>query len=119
MGTSTVKSGEQVDRQKRILDAALELLSRHGISGINMRAVAREAGVALGLVNYYYEDKSSLIRAVLHQIEEHDLLLVEPAAYVNPGRATPGVSSSRCGPRTSDHAVPIPPPSLVGPRPGG
>ena len=84
MGTSTAKSGEQVDRQKRILDAALELLSRHGISGINMRAVAREAGVALGLVNYYYEDKPSLIRAVLHQIEEHDLLLVEPKATSTP-----------------------------------
>jgi AcrR family transcriptional regulator len=84
MGTSTVKSGEQADRQTRILEAALELLSRHGISGINMRAVAREAGVALGLVNYYYEDKSSLISAVLHQIEEHDLLLVEPAPSSTP-----------------------------------
>jgi len=84
MGTSTVKTGEQADRQTRILEAALELLSRHGISGINMRAVAREAGVALGLENYYYEDKSSLIRAVLHQIEEHDLLLVEPEPASNP-----------------------------------
>ncbi|MDR6640675.1 TetR/AcrR family transcriptional regulator [Paenarthrobacter nitroguajacolicus] len=84
MGTSTVKSGEQADRQTRILEAALELLSRHGISGINMRAVAREAGVALGLVNYYYEDKSSLISAVLHQIEEHDLLLVAPAPTSTP-----------------------------------
>lgn len=84
MGTSTAKSGEQVDRQARILEAALELLSRHGISGINMRAVSREAGVALGLVNYYYEDKSSLIRAVLHRIEEHDLMLVEPEPASTP-----------------------------------
>jgi AcrR family transcriptional regulator len=76
--TSTVNSGEQVDRQSRILEAALDLLSRHGISGVNMRAVAREAGVALGLVNYYYEDKSSLIRAALHRIDEHDLMLVAP-----------------------------------------
>jgi AcrR family transcriptional regulator len=73
-----VNSGEQVDRQSRILEAALDLLSRHGISGVNMRAVAREAGVALGLVNYYYEDKSSLIRAALHRIDEHDLMLVAP-----------------------------------------
>jgi AcrR family transcriptional regulator len=36
-----VNSGEQVDRQERILEAALGLLSRHGISGVNMRAVAR------------------------------------------------------------------------------
>lgn len=78
MGTNTVRSGEQIDRQSRILEAAMDLLSRHGISGVNMRAVAREAGVALGLVNYYYEDKSCLIRAALHRIDEHDLRLVAP-----------------------------------------
>lgn len=78
MDTSTVNPGEQVGRQSRILEAVLDLLSRHGISGVNMRAVAREAGVALGLVNYYYEDKSSLIRAALHRMDEHDLMLVAP-----------------------------------------
>jgi TetR/AcrR family transcriptional regulator, cholesterol catabolism regulator len=78
MGTNTVNSGEQVDRQSRILEAALDLLSRHGISGVSMRAVAREAGVALGLVNYYYDDKTSLIRAALHRVDEHDLQLVAP-----------------------------------------
>ncbi|VXB83801.1 TetR/AcrR family transcriptional regulator [Arthrobacter sp. 9AX] len=79
MDTGTVNTrgqGGQVDRQSRILEAALELLSRHGISGVSMRAVAREAGVALGLVNYYYEDKSSLIRAALRRVDEHDLALV-------------------------------------------
>ncbi|HSU48268.1 MAG TPA: TetR/AcrR family transcriptional regulator [Arthrobacter sp.] len=78
MGTSAVNSGEQVDRQSRILDAAMDLLSRHGISGVSMRAVAREAGVALGLVNYYYDDKTTLIRAALRRVDEHDLLLVAP-----------------------------------------
>jgi AcrR family transcriptional regulator len=78
MGTSAVNSGEQIDRQSRILEAALDLLSRHGISGVSMRAVAREAGVALGLVNYYYDDKMSLIRAALHRVDEHDLMLVAP-----------------------------------------
>lgn len=43
-----------------------------------MRAVAREADVALGLVNYYYEDKASLIGALLRRIDEDDRLLVEP-----------------------------------------
>lgn len=78
MGTNTVNNGEQVDRQSRILEAALDLLSRHGIAGVSMRAVAREAGVALGLVNYYYDDKTSLIRAALRRVDEHDLLLVAP-----------------------------------------
>jgi len=82
MGTSAVNSGEQTDRQSRILDAAMELLSRHGISGVSMRAVAREAGVAL--VNYYYDDKTTLIRAALSRVDEHDLLLVAPDPSVAP-----------------------------------
>jgi AcrR family transcriptional regulator len=84
MGTSAVTSGEQVDRQTRILEAAMDLLSRHGISGVSMRAVAREAGVALGLVNYYYDDKTTLIRAALRRVDEHDLLLVAPDPSVTP-----------------------------------
>src|SRR5262245_33887493 len=45
-----------------------------------MRAVAREAGVALGLVNYHFADKSSLVRAALRRVEEQDLAIVEPDA---------------------------------------
>jgi AcrR family transcriptional regulator len=84
MGTSAVNSGEQVDRQSRILEAAMDLLSRHGISGVSMRSVAREAGVALGLVNYYYDDKTTLIRAALRRVDEHDLLLVAPDPSLTP-----------------------------------
>jgi len=84
MGTSAVNSGEQTDRQSRILDAAMDLLSRHGIAGVSMRSVAREAGVALGLVNYYYDDKTTLIRAALGRVDEHDLLLVAPDPSVSP-----------------------------------
>lgn len=75
---------EKVDRQSRILEAVLRLLSRHGISGVSMRSVAREADVALGLVNYHYTDKVSLIRAALHRIEEQDIALVEPDPTVPP-----------------------------------
>src|SRR3954453_23697236 len=78
------QQGEQIDRQASILEADLGLLSRHGISGVSMRAVAREAGVALGLVNYYFEDKLSLIRAALHSIDEHDVRLVAPDPELSP-----------------------------------
>ncbi len=78
VGSEAGKVNEKVDRQSRILEAVLRLLSRHGISGISMRSVAREADVALGLVNYHYTDKASLIRAALHRIEEQDVALVRP-----------------------------------------
>lgn len=72
------------DRQQLILDAALHLLAQRGISGVSIRAVAREAGVALGLVNYYYGDKVGLIGAALRWFEEQDLSLVAPEAGLAP-----------------------------------
>lgn len=76
--------GTKVNRQDRILDAAIDLLAREGISGVSMRAVAREAGVALGLVNYHFADKTSLIRAALHQVEEQDLAMMDPDRSLPP-----------------------------------
>jgi TetR/AcrR family transcriptional regulator, cholesterol catabolism regulator len=69
---------EKVDRQALIFEAVLSLLSREGISGVSMRAVAREAGVALGLVHYYFDDKTSLIAAALRHVGEQDIAIVEP-----------------------------------------
>jgi AcrR family transcriptional regulator len=76
--------GARADRQARILEAVIDLLARDGIAGVSMRAVAREAGVALGLVNYHFDDKTSLIRAALHRIEEQDLALVAPDPDLTP-----------------------------------
>ena len=80
------QSGEvpEKDRQERILDAVLSLLAQQGIAGVSMRAVAREAGVALGLMNYHFEDKTSLIRAALHRMEEQDLAMVDPDPALAP-----------------------------------
>lgn len=72
------------DRQERILDAVLRLLSDGGISAVSMRAVAREAGVSLGLVNYHYDDKTRLIGAALRRVEEQDLAIVEPDPSLEP-----------------------------------
>jgi TetR/AcrR family transcriptional regulator, cholesterol catabolism regulator len=80
----TASSEEKVDRQALILAAVVRLLGTQGISGVSMRAVAREAGVALGLVNYYYQDKASLIRAALLEIGAQDAALVAPDPSLPP-----------------------------------
>ncbi|MFN8195807.1 MAG: TetR family transcriptional regulator [Nocardioidaceae bacterium] len=72
------ESESRGDRQELILDAVLRLLAEHGIAGVSIRSVAREAGVAHGLVGYYYADKVGLIRAALRRIEEDDVALVVP-----------------------------------------
>jgi AcrR family transcriptional regulator len=80
-----VEPGERgTSRRAAILEATLDLLARHGISGVSMRAVAREANVALGLVSYYFTDKTSLIAAALRSIEEQDMRIVEPDPALPP-----------------------------------
>lgn len=67
-----------------MLDAVVAVLARGGIAAVSMRAVAKEAGVALGLMNYYFDDKTALIAAALRRIGESDARLVEPVEGLAP-----------------------------------
>ena len=49
-----MRDDTSADKRERILEAVLAVLARDGISGATMRAVAREAEVALGLATYYF-----------------------------------------------------------------
>ncbi len=53
--------GELSTTQEQILDAVLSCLADGGIAGVSMRAVAAEADVSLGLLNYHFEGKQALI----------------------------------------------------------
>jgi AcrR family transcriptional regulator len=79
-----VSNAAHQPKEELILDAVLTVLAREGISGVSMRAVAREADVALGLMNYYFTDKTSLIAAALRRLGEQDAKLVEPQQGLGP-----------------------------------
>jgi AcrR family transcriptional regulator len=92
------------DREADILDAALAVLARDGIGGVSMRAVAREAGVSLGLANYYFTDKTSLISSALRRIGEADLAILQPDDGDTHGRFIDPVSRLRTAlHRVADH----------------
>lgn len=73
---------ELSEKEELILDAVLAVLARHGLSGVSMRAVAREAGVALGLATYYFTDKTTLVAAALERLGTQDarMLKADPTA---------------------------------------
>ena len=75
---------EVASTTERILDATVRLLAREGISGVSMRAVSREAGVALGLANYHFDNKTELICAALRQLGERDQEIVTPDPDTEP-----------------------------------
>jgi TetR/AcrR family transcriptional regulator, cholesterol catabolism regulator len=61
--------------KQAILDAAQELLSRHGYAGLSMRELALESGLAKATIYHYFQDKEEIFRQVLERdmrtVHEH------------------------------------------------
>lgn len=57
----------QPGQRERILDAATELFSRHGVAGTPVKAIAVKAGVTPALVHYYFSDRELLLDAVIEE----------------------------------------------------
>ncbi len=53
------------ENRQRILEAAFTVLSRQGYENTSIKGIAEEAGVAQGLVHYYFKSKQQLVLAVL------------------------------------------------------
>ena len=54
-----------VDTREKILQAAFRVLSRQGYENASIKEIAEEAGVAQGLVHYYFKSKQQLVLGVL------------------------------------------------------
>ena len=64
------------DTREKILQGAFDVLSREGYENTSIKQIAEEAGVAQGLVHYYFKSKQRLVLEVLqfvcHKIELGD-----------------------------------------------
>ncbi len=66
------ESGEQsedVSTRDSIMQTAIQILGRDGMSGLTTRAIAREAGVNQALINYHYQNKSNLLVEMARALE--------------------------------------------------
>ena len=57
----------QRERRRQILEAAVRAFARNGYHGCRVSDVAREAGVAYGLVYHYYGSKEALLDAIFKE----------------------------------------------------
>lgn len=65
---TTAKKSEET--RSLILETALELFAERGYEDTTMRAIAEEAGVALGNAYYYFRSKEHLIQAFYGRLHE-------------------------------------------------
>lgn len=54
--------------RERILAATVELVGRHGYEATTLGDIAREAGVARGLISYYFPGKRQLLQSAVHRL---------------------------------------------------
>lgn len=76
-------------KRAEILGAARQLALRHGLAGVTMEAIAREARVAKPTLYKYYGDKSAVFQAIITE------LLVELHGRFAAALAGPGSVSER------------------------
>lgn len=55
---------QREESRTRIMDCALELFARHGYEKTSVQSIAREAGIAQGLLYHYFAGKDDLLRAI-------------------------------------------------------
>lgn len=54
----------KASRKKDILDCAEAIISKEGLSGLSLKAVAKKANLAIGTIYLYFEKKEDLIAAL-------------------------------------------------------
>jgi TetR/AcrR family fatty acid metabolism transcriptional regulator len=80
-----------IDRRRQILDAAIRVFARQGFHACRVSDIAREAGVAYGLVYHYFDSKDQVLNELfmerwsllLHAIEEVDARPIPPRAKLD------------------------------------
>jgi TetR/AcrR family fatty acid metabolism transcriptional regulator len=58
------RTDRQADRRRQILEAAVKVFAQKGFHAARVGDVAKEAGVAYGLVYHYFDSKEQLLEAI-------------------------------------------------------
>lgn len=74
------------DRRSAILEAAIKVIARRGVRGLRVEQVAAEAGVAVSLIYYYFDNRNGLVRATLEHANERAATVAGPTDGAVSGR---------------------------------
>ena len=76
-------------RRLQLIEATIAVLARRGYSALTIADVARQAGLSLGIVNFYFDSKEKLLAACLRHLAEayrQTWMAAMAAAGSNPAR---------------------------------
>jgi AcrR family transcriptional regulator len=74
-----------VQRRTEIIDAAIAVMAQVGLAGLSMRVVANQAGIPLGALSYYFDDKADLVAQAFAQLSDREIeRVVRTAEQLSP-----------------------------------
>lgn len=84
------KAARSLKTQGHILDAAEELFSLHGLDGVTIRQIAKQADVDTALLHYYFDNKIGVFDSVL--LRRAEILNTDRMASLDAYEAAAGKS---------------------------
>jgi AcrR family transcriptional regulator len=75
------------ETRTQIIAAARKVLAEQGFDATSIKEVAKAAGIAPGLIYYYFEDKEALLLAVVEDASEQYVLQMNPLRASQKGRS--------------------------------
>lgn len=72
------------ERPRKILDATLELVSEHGLTGLSIAKIAARANASPGIIYHYFEGKDALIHTLYGLVLERYAQGLGEAVYELP-----------------------------------
>lgn len=67
-GDDVPRRVDHAQRRETITNAVLRLAGTEGIEGVSLRRVATEAGVSMGMVQYYFPSKDEMLQAACERL---------------------------------------------------
>jgi AcrR family transcriptional regulator len=58
---------QKLEAKQRIFDAAVSLFARKGYAAVGIREIAKMANVQTSMINYYYDGKISILKAIMDE----------------------------------------------------
>jgi DNA-binding transcriptional regulator YbjK len=93
--TTPTRQARGERRRRAIVEAALRLLSKHGIEAVSHRAVAEEAGVPLAATTYYFRSLDELLEGALRLFVDEEAERLTVLAERLQGQDLPPVEIAR------------------------
>ena len=77
---------DKQERREQVVAAAFRVIACDGLAGTSMRAVAKEAGCTIGLINHWFSSRDDLVeatfdRAIELELERAAAIAKDPSSY--------------------------------------